>query len=112
MKDNEIIKAFGSLYKKLLDVKYDLKITAKEFKALNSVDALLNRQKAEIERYLHSIKLLENDVQTAKSEARKEIIEKIKSKFTHKGKSTKYGEFTWDDVTSYELDNLLKEMEG
>ena len=51
-------------------------------------------------------------LQTAKSEARKEIIEKIKSKFTHKGKSTKYGEFTWDDVTSYELDNLLKEIEG
>ena len=125
MNDNEIIKAFESLYKKLLDVRYDLKITTKEFRALNSVNALVNRQKAEIERLqkageeavscfnrmetLYKIKCKELEI--AKSEARKEIVDKIKSKFTHKGKSTKYGEFTWDDVTSYELDNLLKEIE-
>lgn len=54
--DTEIIKAFGNLYKKLLDVRYDLKITAKEFQALNSVNALVNRQKAEIERLQESIK--------------------------------------------------------
>ena len=46
----------------------------------------------------------------AKSEAIKEFAERLKSKFTHSGKSTKYGNFTWDDVTSYELDNLVKEM--
>lgn len=50
MTDNEIIKAFESLYKKLLDVRYELKITAKEFQALNSVNALVKRQKEEIER--------------------------------------------------------------
>lgn len=50
MTDNEIIKAFASLYKKLLDVRYALKITAKEFKALNSVNALVNRQQAENKR--------------------------------------------------------------
>lgn len=38
------------------------------------------------------------------------FAERLKSKFTHSGKSTKYGNFTWDDVTSYELDNLVKEM--
>lgn len=48
MTDNEIIKAFESLYKKLLDVRYDLKITAKEFQALNSVSALVNRQKQQL----------------------------------------------------------------
>ena len=56
--------------------------------------------------------IFETAKETIKSEARKEIIEKIKSKFTHKGKSIKYGEFAWDDVKSYELDNLLKEMES
>ena len=49
MTDNEIIKAFESLYKKLLNVKYDLKITQKEFLALNRVDTLINRQRAKID---------------------------------------------------------------
>ena len=35
---------------------------------LKDVFDLINRQKAEIERYLHSIKLLEKDVETAKKE--------------------------------------------
>lgn len=47
--DNDIIKAFNSLYTKLLDVKYDLKITHKEFLALNDVHNLITRQQAEIE---------------------------------------------------------------
>ena len=51
-------------------------------------------------------------LKTAKSEAIKEFAERLKNKFTHSGKSTKYGDFTWDDVTSYELDNLVKEMES
>ena len=49
MTDNEIEKYFLSLYKKLLNVKYDLKITQKEFKALNSVNALINLKNAEID---------------------------------------------------------------
>lgn len=49
MKDNEIEKYFLSLYKKLLNVKYDLKITRKEFLALNSAHSLIKRQRAEIE---------------------------------------------------------------
>lgn len=48
MTDKDIEKYFLSLYKKLLDVKYDLKITQKEFLALNSVNALINRQQAEL----------------------------------------------------------------
>ena len=43
----------------------------------NALD-LINHQQAEIERYLHSIKLLENDVATAKSEAIKWFAEKLK----------------------------------
>lgn len=50
MTDKDIEKYFLSLFKKLLNVKYDLKITQKEFEALNSVNTLINRQKAEIER--------------------------------------------------------------
>ncbi|MBR2181358.1 MAG: hypothetical protein IJ949_05660 [Oscillospiraceae bacterium] len=46
------------------------------------------------------------------SEARKELAERLKAKLTYKGKSTKYGDFTWGDIKSYELDNLLAEMES
>lgn len=42
-------------------------------------DKTIKTQSAEIERYLHSIKLLEKDVQTAKSEAIKEFAELYES---------------------------------
>ena len=40
---------------------------------------LINRQKAEIERYKGVIKLLENDVLTAKAEAVKEFAERVET---------------------------------
>lgn len=49
MNDKDIAKYFNRLYIKLLDVKYDLKITKKEFLALNEVHTLITRQQAEIE---------------------------------------------------------------
>lgn len=45
-----------------------------------------------------------------KSEEIKEFAEELKNKFTNSGKSTKYGDFTWGDIKSYEIDNLLAEM--
>lgn len=47
--DKDITKYFNRLYIKLLDVKYELKITQKEFLALNEVHNLITRQQAEIE---------------------------------------------------------------
>lgn len=49
------------------------KKVCKDFKNKADYIDLINRQKAEIERYLHSIKLLEKDVSVAKSEAIKEF---------------------------------------
>lgn len=43
---------------------------------------LINRQKAEIERYIGVIKILEKDVATAKSEAVKEFLEGLKEKLS------------------------------
>lgn len=65
---------------------------------------LINSQKAEIERYLHSIKMLENDMQTAKSEAIKEFAERLKEIL----------QFTDDSYECWEIegyiDDLVKEM--
>ena len=83
MTDNEIIKAMQCVigndvkcsectYQKVLPFPSCRMMCAK-----NALD-LINRQNAEIERYLHSIKLLENDVATAKSEAIKEFSRKLK----------------------------------
>ncbi|MDD6988752.1 hypothetical protein [Ruminococcus sp.] len=83
MTDNEIIKSMQCVigndancsectYQKVLPFPSCRMMCAKN--ALN----LINRQQAEIERYLHSIKLLENDVATAKSEAIKWFAEKLK----------------------------------
>lgn len=96
----------------------------------------LTSAKAEIEAFKESIRehaemLAERDVQIRmlqkeneafaplgmlyseiKSEARKEFVERLKAKLTYKGKNTKYGDFTWGDIKSYELDNLLAEMES
>lgn len=71
---------------------------------------LINSQKAEIERYLHSIKMLENDVQTAKSEAIKEFVEGLK----YKADKTRIKNIETEKIVFYmdefKLDNLAKEM--
>lgn len=63
---------------------------------------LINRQKAEIERYKGVIKLLENDVKTAKDEAIKDCIRRLKQIERQKGE---YGY-----VTLADLDKVKKEM--
>lgn len=71
---------------------------------------LINRQKAEIERYLHSIKILENDVQTAKSETIKEFAERLK----YRADKTRIKNMETEKVVYYmdefKLDKLIKEM--
>lgn len=75
--------------------------------------------RAEVERLQNECFCLGNErdaykdvLDTAVSEARKELAERLKAKLTYKGKNTKYGDFTWGDIKSYELDNLLAEMES
>ena len=70
-------------------------------------DKTIKTQSAEIERYLHSIKLLEKDVQTAKSEAVKEFVKKFEKKI----KDVKFtlGQ-TWEIQNA--LKDTLKEMVG
>lgn len=71
MTDNEIIN--------LLDCcKHNHSPATYTYSAIQKAIDLINRQKSEIERYLHSIKLLENDVAIAKSEAIKEFAERLK----------------------------------
>lgn len=72
-------------------------------------DDLINRLKAEVERYKHSIKLLENDVKTAKSEAYKEFAERLKKETQWLPLFTPIKEHF---VTISQIDNLLKEMAG
>lgn len=118
MTDSDIVKAFESLFKKLLNVKYELKITQKEFLALNRVDTLIKRQQEEIERlegYNENLQTanvaLSNEILDIKSEAIKEFAERLKSR-THQ--MTEYDEGGWD-CTRYAIDdegvdNLVKEM--
>ncbi len=115
--DNEIIKALERCNKPIgkaecTECPYFKTNGSCSEKLINDAIDLINRQNAEIERYKGVIKILENDVATATSKAIKEFAERLKSKFAHSGKSTKYGDFTWGDITSYELDNLVKEMAG
>lgn len=64
---------------------------------------LINRQQAEIERYKHSIKLLEDDVATAKSETI--------TKFAERLKDIVFSKYEFTDVRVFsELDNLVKEI--
>ena len=63
---------------------------------------LINRQRAEIEQEINQIK----------SEAIKEFAERLKEKLLGMGTNTTYGKFKYGTVKSYEIDNLLKEMEG
>ena len=62
----------------------------------------INRQRAKIEQEINQIK----------SEARKEFAESLKDKLLGMGTNTTYGKFKYCVVKSYEIDNLLKEMEG
>ncbi len=62
-------------------------------------------QKAEHDRLLQKL-------QQSKSEARKEFAERLKEKLLGMGTNTTYGKFKYGIVKSYEIDNLLKEMEG
>ncbi len=57
-----------------------LKRCTKAFEDIEELLDLANRQKAEIERYLHSIKLLEKDVAQAKSEAYREFAHMVVDK--------------------------------
>ena len=136
MTDNEIIKALESVGTSTgvalghHSGKADL--IADRFRELLEEN---NRQKAEIERLQRDIKFLQDEyipeigralknlngttmdlmlenarLQQTKFEAIKEFAEQLKKKFMHKGKSIKYGDFTWDDITSYELDNLVDNL--
>ena len=114
MTDSDIVKAFESLFKKLLNVKYELKITRKELLALNRVDTLIKRQQAEIERlkgYNENLQTanvaLSNEILDIKTEAIKEFAERLKEKsLVLTGGVTLYGKI----VTVSKIDNLVKEM--
>lgn len=114
MTDNDIVKAFESLFKKLLNVKYELKITRKEFLALNRVDTLIKRQQAEIERLYEEANHYQNlwckaeeDAHNAKSEAINEFAERLKEKsLVTRGDFGLYGKI----VVVSKIDNLVKEM--
>ena len=108
MTDNEIIKALECCShrgKGCDDCPVNYKTAEFCFEDVMS-DALdlINSQKAEIERYLHSIKMLENDMQTAKSEAIKEFAERLKEIL----------QFTDDSYECWEIEgyinDLVKEM--
>ena len=85
--------------------------------------SLINRQKAETERYKGVIKILENDVANAKYEAIKEFAERLKSRLANLSVQTKtHGRKTTPnyvddianqilyDVVPEEIDKLVKEM--
>ena len=85
--DNEIIKALEvviSQHETVTNKEWSLSLSKE---TTNSLLNLFNRQKAEIERYKGVIKILENDVATAKSEAVKEfdhlIIDKAENGVIH-----------------------------
>ena len=141
MTDNDIEKYFLSLYKKLLNVRYDLKITHKEFEALNSVNALINRQKAELERLEKENEILSKNADTAfqdglneaqdlyaeqvkaeiRAESRKEFAERLKEK-PIPCKLPLLGLSTRSEIEDYfneimlevnkAINNLLEEMES
>jgi hypothetical protein len=116
--DSDIVKAFESLFKKLLNVKYELKITQKEFLALNRVDTLIKRQQEEIGRLCEEANhyqtlwcKAEEDAHNAKTEAIKEFATKLKRRCC---KLTKYDEGGWDmhvyAVYVDDIDNLVEKM--
>ena len=115
MTDNEIIKAMQCVigkemlcsectYQKVLPFPSCRMMCAK-----NALD-LINRQKAEIEKYKSGmianaevVKTLINELKTAKSEAIKEFAEKLKNCFAISG--------DYLDIINI-IDNLVKEMMG
>ena len=118
MTDNEIIKALetcNSMSIRCGNCSY-YQIPRKDGKSCSEMmldDAidLINRQKAEIERFeketeqtIHSIREMAFDsIKVAKSEAIKEFAERLKEK--------KYGG-TYPYVLVNEIDNLVEEMAG
>ena len=137
MTDNEIIKALecckeAKLNQDCLDLKcpfateYGCNIDKEDLR--NEALDLINRQKAEIERYLHSIKLLEKDVEELKkgftaaadyfaseydnqikAEAIKEFAERLKKVGT-KVEGHKGFEGVFVMANNIQIDNLVKEM--
>lgn len=114
MTDNEILKALkccsmGS-YPACRDCPYhDDYVNRGCINKRNAdIKDLINRQKAEVERYKGVIKLLEKDVATAKTEAIKEFVGRLKEimAITYETVDGSRGYQTED----YFIDNLVKEM--
>ena len=105
MKDNEIINKLSAAADQITGGSVShVRILADDFFAIYN---LINRQKAEIERYKGVIKLLENDVLTTKTEAVKEFAERLKATFP----SREDKRCTLDDCYTLDcIDNLVKEM--
>lgn len=112
MTDEQIIKAMQCVigngvdcsecaYRKALPFPSCRRMCAK-----NALD-LINRQQAEIERYKRVIRLLENDVQQAKSEAIKEFAERLKGYPIVENESK---EKAYLFVEVRDIDNLVKKM--
>lgn len=105
MNDNDIIKALEDIVRTAEEIQ---QCSIAKFVPVSNIKLaldLINRQKAEIERYKGVIKILEKDVAEAKSEAIKEFAERLKDKTQ------------WDvDIADYvfvrDIDTLVKEMVG
>ena len=103
MTDNEIIKALERCSKgtECKDCPYYAAATCKYVNFMASVAlALISCQKEEIKRYKGVIKILENDVQTSKSEAVREFAEKLKESLS----------WRTEPIDDYDIDELVKEM--
>ena len=109
---------------RLIDMRHKMAMELSDF--VDRKDCVINSQKAEIESFnveLNAMRgaansyKLENErllqkLQQAKSEAIKDFAERLKEKLLGMGTNTTYGKFKYGTVKSYEIDNLLKEMEG
>ncbi|MBQ8298149.1 MAG: hypothetical protein IJX77_10255 [Ruminococcus sp.] len=114
MTDNEIIKALECCSKTSQE------ICIKEcpiFRRAGCIDelhkvvfTLISRQKEEIERYKGVIKILENDVQTSRSETIREFAEKLKDNTLRIRLGC--GCHEYEVITKQGIDYLLKEMVG
>lgn len=74
-------------------------------KYIRTLERSIAAKDVKIERLLQKL-------QQAKSEAIKDFAERLKEKLLGMGTNTTYGKFKYGTVKSYEIDNLLKEMEG
>lgn len=106
MTDKEIIKALECCSKnihELCALECPIFRTAGCIEELHkAVFVLINRQKEEIERYKGVIKILENDVQASRTEAVRELAEKLKESL----------EWRTEPIDDYDIDELVKEMVG